>query len=118
MIIKNALVSIKIIRHYQLLSENVRQTPVGSLTHHGLRVLRQLLVQLLIQLLLPLHLLQLLDQDLRELCGAELVRGLGWDPVSPGDEGVGLGKILFSSVLTSLLLDLPRLSPQVLLIML
>ena len=50
------------------------------LRHHRLEL--QLLVELLVELLLPLHLLQLLDEDLRELGGAELVRGLGRDPVS------------------------------------
>ena len=116
-VVKDALVSVHVVRHDQLLPEDVGQTPVGALRHHRLGVLGQLLVELLVQLLLPLDLLELLDQDLSKLGGAGLSAGLGGDALSARDEGGGLRQIVLS-VLPTLLLDLASLTPQVLLVVL
>ena len=89
MVVKYRLVPIKVVSNYQLLPQNVGQTPVRALRHHGLGVLGQLPVQLLLQLLLSLDLLQLLDENLCELRRTELMAGLGWDPLSSRYEVVG-----------------------------
>ena len=112
------MVSVKVVSHYQLLSEDIGQTSVGALGHHRLGVLRQLPVQLLLQLLLLLDFLQLLDENLGELRRTELVTGFSRDPLCPRYEVVRLRVELVLPVLPALLLDPPGLPPQILLVVL
>ena len=89
MIIKYGLVSLKVVRHDQLLPQHVRQASVGALRDHRLCVLRQFPVEFLVQFLLPFDFFQLLDENVGKLYWTELVASLGRDSLCSRYEVVG-----------------------------
>ena len=72
-IIENGLIAISIVRQYQLLPQNVRQTSRGALRNHRAAFFGKFPRKPIVDLLLSFQLLKLLSQNGSKLCWRKLV---------------------------------------------